>query len=330
MTSNSRTMPTVFISSTCYDLLDARSELREFLEHNDFIVRVSDGSSSDFAVDAAVDSIESCLQNVAGSNVVICLVDQRYGGVLKDGTYEGKSATHAEILCAREKEVPVFFFIRDRAATEFSMMRRNGVGAQTEWVEKEREESRQKWFDMVTEISALPKHDHWNNWFDPFQSVVDLKRIVLKRLTDQFPQARIGAAANPERLVRLTFEFKDGAGPTSVYGHWHNVGPGAALNIEWGWSLEPTGSISSPRLKGAVSEGDRILDNGKNDCAVTIGRESSAFITCRYFNRFGDRYCVAFPVKHERNKYWPDGHERVFVVADVTKEDDPESWSELT
>ena len=40
----------VFLSSTCYDLADLRTELRHFLEKNAFIVRLSDDFESAFEV----------------------------------------------------------------------------------------------------------------------------------------------------------------------------------------------------------------------------------------------------------------------------------------
>jgi hypothetical protein len=73
----------VFISSTCYDLADARASLRETLERCGWVVRVSDSPDSAFYVDPLDDSIESCLRNVEASDAVVCILDRRYGGKLK-------------------------------------------------------------------------------------------------------------------------------------------------------------------------------------------------------------------------------------------------------
>jgi hypothetical protein len=87
----------VFLCSTCYDLIDLREELATHLESCKCIVYRSDDPRSAFRVDPTDDSIESCLRNVERANVVVCIIDRRYGGVLKNGEYAGMSATHVEV-----------------------------------------------------------------------------------------------------------------------------------------------------------------------------------------------------------------------------------------
>jgi hypothetical protein len=91
----------VFISSTCYDLVDLRFELKAYLEQNGCTVRLSEDPTSPFSIDPTADSIASCLANVEASDVVACVLDRRYGGVLDRGDYADKSATEAEVLFAR-------------------------------------------------------------------------------------------------------------------------------------------------------------------------------------------------------------------------------------
>ncbi len=221
----------VFISSTCFDLIDLRAELGRYLKERGFYVRLSDDPTSDFSVEASTDSIESCLANVAASDAVVCVIDRRYGGSLKDGKYKGKSATHAEIDLARELAKPIFFFIRDRAANEFAFMRDNGTTLRTRWVEEVDQGKRDKWLDFVMGVSKLPRHAKWSNWYDSFTDVVDLKELVHKRLGDSFPQQAIGFALAPDRMVRMTFVLGKGAVQNSIYGHFLNVGVGPGLNV---------------------------------------------------------------------------------------------------
>jgi hypothetical protein len=51
----------VFLSSTCYDLVDLRQETRTYLESNGFSVALSEDPRSPFTVDPLDDSIASCL-----------------------------------------------------------------------------------------------------------------------------------------------------------------------------------------------------------------------------------------------------------------------------
>ena len=61
----------VFLSSTCYDLIDLRQELRAFLEKNGFTVALSEDPRSPFIVDPLDDSIGSCVQNVENSGLYL-------------------------------------------------------------------------------------------------------------------------------------------------------------------------------------------------------------------------------------------------------------------
>ena len=117
----------VFISSTCYDLVDLRAELRQHLESTGFTTRLSDDYDSEFAVPGTESSVRTCLLNVQDSDVVVCVVDRRYGPPLPFGEFVGKSATHAEVIHAMKPEFrkPIFFFIRDRAFADFEQMRSN-------------------------------------------------------------------------------------------------------------------------------------------------------------------------------------------------------------
>lgn len=180
--SESELLPelTVFLSSTCYDLRDCRFELCHHLQGLGCLLRVSDDPLQ-FDVSPTNDSIQSCLLNVARSDVVLCIIDQRYGPPLPDGEFAGISATHAEVRFARSKNIPVFFFIRSDAFTEWSMLKRD-ASARTAWVEPKDEARRRLWVDFVSEFAAIPDKEGISNWFDQYTSIVDLKRIVTARM----------------------------------------------------------------------------------------------------------------------------------------------------
>lgn len=277
----------VFICSTCYDLTDLRAELGRYLAEQGFHVRMSDDPDSDFSVEPAVDSIESCLANVAAADAVACIIDRRYGGVLKSGPYQGKSATQAEVEYARSLPKPVFFFLRDRAANDYDVMRLNGVSAKTRWVQEKNEKQRERWFEFVRSVSELPRHADWSNWYDPFKDVVDLKRIVLKRLLDHFPEKAVARAMEPDRLVRVSLTKGD-------RGHeLKNVGVGPALNLSYGsgfsW-LSPPIEEDEDHL-GGLGEGDSVcLRVGQ---LLVKASDARRIFYCRYENRFGDVYRVA-------------------------------------
>lgn len=141
----------VFISSTCYDLIDLRRELGHFLKGLGCIVYLSDCDDSDFVVHPNVSSIESCLANVRAADAIVCIIDQRYGPLLKCGEHGDVSATHAEIKHAREHDKKVLAFIRDRTINEYAFVKDNEPNAKTRWVK----DDNRKLFHFIDELKAL-------------------------------------------------------------------------------------------------------------------------------------------------------------------------------
>lgn len=176
---------TIFVSSTCFDLIDCRAELAAHLQELGFNVLLSDMPEY-FEVSKSGHSIESCLFNIGKSNLVICLIDQRYGPTLEAFGYPGKSATDVEIAHARKLGLPIRYFIRKQAFMEHGLMRNDPAAFESQWVEagKDKGLQRKKWFDFVNSCKNPPADQQSNNWIDQFVSSVDLKRIVAKRIQE--------------------------------------------------------------------------------------------------------------------------------------------------
>src|SRR5262245_2723195 len=91
----------VFVSSTCFDLIDIRAEIAELLRSLGILPVMSDDKLSDFDTRHDANSIETCLINVASSDEVIVILDRRYGPRLGT-TFGDVSATHLEYRKAVE------------------------------------------------------------------------------------------------------------------------------------------------------------------------------------------------------------------------------------
>ena len=113
---STRRTPTVFVSSTCYDLKQIREDIREFFTSNySFEVLLSEFDS--FPVDPCIGTFENCLNNVDNSaDVFILIVGTRYGYV----TDQGKSITNLEYLHAKAKGIPIYVFVSK--AREYSSL----------------------------------------------------------------------------------------------------------------------------------------------------------------------------------------------------------------
>lgn len=201
-----RKRPIVFLSSTVHDLRDARAELSRHLTATGCIVRASENGLSDFTVDPTVDSINSCLLNVASSDALVCIVDKRYGGVLPDSILPesmrsgGISATHAEVLHAREVGIPVFSFLRRDTVSDYGQLKKD-VAAKVPWIQV-RDDIVPKMVDFLNLLTKLPAAPNGrSNWYDSFESSIDLCQLVERRLAGVFR----GNYGLPSELLRVSF-----------------------------------------------------------------------------------------------------------------------------
>lgn len=175
----------VFVSSTCYDLVDLRAELEEELRDMGGEPHFSDSRTSDFkAADAPdVNSIETCLENLRNCGKVIVILSQRYGPSLPR-PFEDISATHLEYREALKKNKPLLFYIRDRLHADFSSWKRNGKREDFKavWAKAGDE---QRLFKFIEEHQTLVRPDgltDHNNWYSTFSTSVDLRQDIRRHL----------------------------------------------------------------------------------------------------------------------------------------------------
>src|SRR6266496_4813252 len=100
-------VPTIFVSSTCYDLQQVRADLKDFIESLGLQPIMSDYNS--FPVEPEINAIENCLKVVNEfADLFVLIVGGRYGSA----NDQGKSVTNMEYLRARAKGIPVYAFVQ--------------------------------------------------------------------------------------------------------------------------------------------------------------------------------------------------------------------------
>jgi hypothetical protein len=196
-------MDKAFVSSTCFDLLDLRRELYEYVREIGLTPVMSDEATSDFEVDLRADSISSCLANVRAADVVVVVLSQRYGPRLGKYGFENVSATHLEYKTAVAAKKPICVFARDRLVGLHDEFRRHGKHAlqRGAWVQDEKDIGL---FELLDEHKKLVEGDR-NNWFDPFTSSVDLKVLLSARLRAWSSRSRILRMREAGELPTFTF-----------------------------------------------------------------------------------------------------------------------------
>lgn len=116
--------PTVFISSTCYDLKQIRSDLKKVIE-NDLGFEVLLSEYSSFPIDPSLGTVDNCLRVVQErADIFILIIGNRYGYQ----TDSGKSVTNLEYLRAKEKGIPIYAFIDKKVIQGIPLWKDNPDG----------------------------------------------------------------------------------------------------------------------------------------------------------------------------------------------------------
>lgn len=274
----------VFVSSTCYDLIDVRAELCATLREIGATPILSEDKGSEFYVPQkpSVNSIEACLENVRRADLVIFLLSQRYGPLLR-GRYGEKSATHVEYDEAVAHGKPKLLYVRTTLAGEFSVWRKNKRGFKSQWANEKDARALFRFLEDHQNLHRPSGDTDSNNWYSTFNNSVDLCTDVQKQLRRQVRENRtlqlIDAGQVPI-LIPLTQSVEEvpvqpGLGPGYVRFTFDvvNAGTAAAINATGNLNLGSGNIASWPTAKvGAVMPGgksEKILLDVRRDLVST-------------------------------------------------------------
>lgn len=113
--------PTVFISSTCYDLKQIRDDLKKIIE-KDLGLEALLSEYKSFPLDPSLGTVENCLRAVQErADIFVLIVGTRYGAI----TDSGKSVTNLEYLRAKEKGIPIYAFVDKKIKNNIPLWRDN-------------------------------------------------------------------------------------------------------------------------------------------------------------------------------------------------------------
>lgn len=164
---NLRKQPTIFISSTCYDLRQVREDLKEFFENNyGFDTMLSEFDS--FPIDPCVGTFENCLNNVDKyADIFLLIVGMRYGFI----TDKGKSITNLEYLHAKAKGIPLFVFVSKQLYNNLPLWRENKNGDFSSIVDNP------QIFEFISGI-----YDESQQWIYTYETVRDIMTTMKNQL----------------------------------------------------------------------------------------------------------------------------------------------------
>lgn len=254
----------VFVSSTCYDLIDVRAELEAVLVEAGLLPVLSDRPSSEFTSQTDENSIETCLTNLRACDIVIVVLNQRYGPSLAPLDLD-VSATHLEYQEAVKANIPIRMYVRDRLAADYEIWRKNKTraGLQFSWIHSEQDHPL---FALIDEHKRLSREKKASNWFWTFQDSRDLSQRVMRDFNCHSQQAKLKKTLVAGELSRhlcdifegvaqgraglaLSIENEDelGVWRHNVLGMLHQLFVSRQPDISVTW-LRPFGG-ASPRLR---------------------------------------------------------------------------------
>jgi len=192
-------MNRIFISSTCYDLIDLRAEIKEFIISLGLTPVLSDHPDTEFKTFQDQNSIETCLSNLRECDVVIVILSQRYGPSLKDAGFEDYSATHLEYKEAINKKIKTLVFVRDRLDADYSIFSKTKNSTALSWV-KDKEV---RLFEIIKQHKEL-LNESKNNWYWTFKDSIDLKQRLKIDLKGEIDSNRLNELINSGNCALLT------------------------------------------------------------------------------------------------------------------------------
>lgn len=158
---------TLFISSTCYDLGQIRTDLRDFAYSLGYepILSELDG----FPVNPSINTISNCLKAVKDSaDLFVLVVGGRYGST--NGS--GLSITNLEYLEAAAKGIPIFVFVKSDILALLSTWKANPTADFTHAVDTPK---LSEFVDSLRTKDAI--------WVFPFNSAQDISTTLRKQLS---------------------------------------------------------------------------------------------------------------------------------------------------
>ncbi|MDO6685891.1 MULTISPECIES: DUF4062 domain-containing protein [unclassified Agarivorans] len=173
--------PRVFISSTCFDLAEVRDSLTSFCEGFGFEVVMSDRGDVFYHPD--LHTHESCINEISNCQLFILIIGGRFGGRYK--IEQSKSITNAEYVAAKEKDIPIFSFVKEDVLADHHVYQKNKGKRHSKNIEypsMEKQEYAENIFDFIDTVRSPSK----NNGFFGFKFARDLHDSLRKQWSGMF------------------------------------------------------------------------------------------------------------------------------------------------
>jgi len=188
--------PSVFVSSTCYDLKQVRSDIKHFLESLGLDPVLSEYSS--FPVSPDLGTVDNCVKAVeTRADIFILIVGARYGST----TDRGESISNLELLAAKAKSIPVYVFVMRSVLDVLPIWQANPDADYSRVVDSP------KLLKFVADL-----RDTKELWVCPFDTAEDICDVLRTQFAYLFMDA-LGLRLTLSKGGGLSPRFRDLTGP---------------------------------------------------------------------------------------------------------------------
>lgn len=174
-------VPKVFVSSTCFDLGEVREQLSQFIESYGFDPVLSENGDVFFHPD--LHTHEACVHEVSNCQLFILIIGGRFGGEYTADT--GKSITNMEYKVARDKNIPVFTYVKQGVLADHYLYvknRKKDFLDEIEFPNIEQQKYAVNIFNFMDEVRKSPT----NNAYEDFKSFGDIEQHLRKQWAGMF------------------------------------------------------------------------------------------------------------------------------------------------
>lgn len=120
--------PKVFISSTCYDLRQTRSDLKRFIESYGYEPVLSETHNVTYNIETTLE--QDCYTEINYCDIIIGIIGGKFGSEAKNKN--GKSVSMIEMESAIEKKKQIYIFIDNDVKSEYDTYQKN-IGKNIEY-----------------------------------------------------------------------------------------------------------------------------------------------------------------------------------------------------
>jgi len=203
-------VPTVFISSTYYDLRHVRMTIRDFIESLGFRAVLSEQFDVFFQHGESVQT--SCLHEVKKCDMYILIIGTRYGSIFPNDTL---SITHREYREAITAKLPIYAFVDKYAYDDYRIYCSNKGNSKVDVSKLEYFSVRDtQIFDLIEEVENRAT-DNALICFDHSAEIIDFLRKQVAGMVSEMLEMK------KRKLEALTRTEKEGFDEERVFGDHH-------------------------------------------------------------------------------------------------------------